>query len=159
MNNNKDINELLYNTKNLSVEHRILVLKKIIESLTIPEWENYFTKKINVTRKFSDNKEKLDREVYAIFRYFQLLDQLWLQTFFAKEYNNAKQQVRNVNNNEYMSSKQVQIMLGVSRQTVYNYVQAGLLKAYKLRNNVNRFKKSDVLTLLETNKIKGSTYL
>lgn len=56
-----------------------------------------------------------------------------------------------IDNEEYLDAKEAQDFLGVSSQSLGNYVRAGLLKRYRreLNRNVKYYKLSELQKLLE----------
>ena len=53
-------------------------------------------------------------------------------------------------NKKYLTTKEVMKLLGVSRKTIYNYVQRGLLKPIKLSPVKLLFDIEDIIKTLES---------
>ena len=58
-------------------------------------------------------------------------------------------------NKKYLTTKEVMKLLGVSRKTIYNYVQRGLLKPIKLSPVKLLFDIEDIIKTLESLKRRG----
>ena len=58
-------------------------------------------------------------------------------------------------NKKYLTTKEVMKLLGVSRKTIYNYVQRGLLKPIKLSPVKLLFDIEDIIESLESLKRRG----
>jgi len=58
-------------------------------------------------------------------------------------------------NKKYLTTKEVMKLLGVSRKTIYNYVQRGILKPIKLSSVKLLFDIEDIIVSLESLKRRG----
>jgi len=58
-------------------------------------------------------------------------------------------------NKKYLTTKEVMKLLGVSRKTIYNYVQRGILKPIKLSPVKLLFDIEDIIKSLESLKRRG----
>ena len=59
-------------------------------------------------------------------------------------------------NDAQLTPKQAADLLGVSKRTLQRYVKAGLVPAARISRKVVRFKKSDILALLEPVKCQNN---